>query len=61
MKHCVEMLEMQFHACDTTTIFFNISYLLFPKLTHKTKIGTTKGENLLITTHLDQLNHLANQ
>jgi len=57
----MEMLEVQFHACDTTRIFFNISYLLFLNLTHKIEIGTTKGENILITTRLDQLNHLANQ
>ncbi len=39
----------------------NISYLLFPNLTHKIKTGTEKGGRLLEATHLDQSNHLANQ
>jgi hypothetical protein len=39
----------------------NKSYLFFPNLTHKTEIGTRKGGRLLIATHLDQSNHLANQ
>jgi hypothetical protein len=30
-------------------------------LTHKTNTGTIKGRRLLIATHLDQSNHLANQ
>jgi hypothetical protein len=38
-----------------------ISYLLSSNLTHKTEIGTRKGGRLLIATHLDQSNHLANQ
>jgi hypothetical protein len=49
--------------CGHATMFltFNNSYLLSPNLTHKTKIGIAKGERLLINTHLDQSNHLANQ
>jgi hypothetical protein len=38
-----------------------ISYLPFPNPTHKTEIGTAKGGRLLLATHLDQSNHLANQ
>jgi hypothetical protein len=38
-----------------------ISLLLFPNLTHKTETGTAKGGRLLIATHLEQSNHLANQ
>ncbi len=30
-------------------------------LTHKTNTGTIKGRRLLIATHRDQSNHLANQ
>jgi hypothetical protein len=34
---------------------------IFPNLTHKIETGTAKGRRLLIATHLDQPNHLANQ
>jgi hypothetical protein len=30
-------------------------------ITHKTQIGTAKGQRLVIAIHLDQSNHLANQ
>jgi hypothetical protein len=48
------------------TIFLTskISNVLSPNLiiiTHKTEIGTAKGQRLLIAIHLDQSNHLANQ
>ncbi len=33
----------------------------FLNLTHKTETGAAKGWRLLIATHLDQSNHLANQ
>jgi hypothetical protein len=37
------------------------SYLLFPNLTHKTKLGLQIGGRLLIANHLDQSNLLAHQ
>lgn len=46
------------------TIFLTskITNLVSPKLiTHKTEIGTAKGQRLLIAIHLDQSNHLVNQ
>jgi hypothetical protein len=46
------------------TIFLTskITNLLSSKLiTHKTEIGTAKGQRLLIAIHLDQSNHLGNQ
>jgi hypothetical protein len=54
------------HPCPpcghgTMLLTCNNSYLLSPDITHKTKIGTAKGERLLIDTHLDQSNHLTNQ
>ncbi len=38
-----------------------ISDIFCSNSTYKTEIGITKGKRLLITTHLDQSNHLANQ
>ncbi len=38
-----------------------MSSLLVPNLTHKTETGIAKGGRLLIATHLDQSDHLANQ
>jgi hypothetical protein len=56
----------QFHpslVCGPATIFVTskISYLFFPNLTQKTETSTAKGRRLVIATHLDQSNHLANQ
>jgi hypothetical protein len=46
-----------------TTIFLTskISNVLSPNLiiTHKTEIGTAKGQRLVIAIHLDQSNHVA--
>jgi hypothetical protein len=50
----------QLHQCSVC-ITFKITYLLFLNLMHKTETGTARGERLLIATHLDQLNHLANK
>ncbi len=52
-----------FSLCGIASIFltYKISYLLFLNLNHQTKMKTAKGERLLIATHLDQSNNLANQ
>jgi hypothetical protein len=36
-------------------------YLLIPSPNHKHDLRIVKGQNLLITNHLDQSNNLANQ
>jgi hypothetical protein len=49
-------------GCRTTFLTSKISNLLSPNLvTYKTEIGIAKGQRLLITIHLHQSNHLANQ
>ncbi len=49
--------------CGIASIFltYKISYLLFLNLNHQTKMKSANGERLLIATHLDQSNKLANQ
>ncbi len=63
---CSGFVLEQLHPCSLcgiASIFltYKISYLLFLNLNHQTKMKTAKGERLLIATHLDQSNNLANQ
>jgi len=50
-------------VCDPAKVFLTskFSYLLFSNPAHQTKTGTANRWRLLIATHLDQSNYLANQ
>ncbi len=63
---CSGFVLEQLHPCSlcgtaSNFLTYKISYLLFLNLDHQTKMKTAKGERILIATHTDQSNILANQ